>query len=181
MLEWVTSLEGVIQRSLQFQLSHLRNRVFELSANRVFASAEGRLGSFRQHLDELAFGLDRQLRNRLAQLRERCHFLVADLSRFDLLRIVRLKCEHVTKQIDRVQVLVQLVLQSMSGRLRILDSSLQALSPQAMLSRGYAICRDAKGNVVRNAGALKVGDTFNVRLWRGRLDGWVEKVDESGE
>ena len=50
---------------------------------------------------------------------------------------------------------------------------MNALSPLATLERGYSICYDGSGAVVRDAGAVDVGDPLRVRLHRGTLEGAV--------
>jgi len=42
-------------------------------------------------------------------------------------------------------------------------------SPLRVLQRGYAICTDAAGNVVRAAEQVSIGAEVNVQLARGRL------------
>lgn len=179
MLEKVGVLENRLQQSFQFRLSQLRNRVLTLSADRVFGSVEGRLGYFRQRLDELSFRLDNRLRGCIVELKGRERLLAADFGRFDLRQIVRLKRETLSSQFSQLQAGARLFLQSARGKVRALDNSLQALSPLAVLDRGYAICRDIHGNIVKDAAALSPGDPFSVRLASGMIDGRVEEVHES--
>jgi exodeoxyribonuclease VII large subunit len=61
-------------------------------------------------------------------------------------------------------------LQALAGRL-------DALSPLAVLSRGYAIARQESGRVVREAAQVAVGDPLEIMLHRGRLLCRVEEVD----
>jgi exodeoxyribonuclease VII large subunit len=56
-------------------------------------------------------------------------------------------------------------------------ASLDALSPLGVLSRGYAIAQDAKGRLLRDAQAVKIGDEVKVRLEHGRLGTRVEDVE----
>jgi exodeoxyribonuclease VII large subunit len=60
--------------------------------------------------------------------------------------------------------------------LRELEASLRALSPLAVLGRGYALVRDEAGRVVRRAAALRPGQAFAVRLQEGSLRAQVEEV-----
>jgi exodeoxyribonuclease VII large subunit len=46
---------------------------------------------------------------------------------------------------------------------------LEERSPLRVLERGYAIATDAAGNVLRASDQVNLGDTVNVRLYRGRL------------
>jgi exodeoxyribonuclease VII large subunit len=57
------------------------------------------------------------------------------------------------------------------GRLRATAARLEALSPLAVLGRGYAVCWNAdRTAVIRDAAAVAEGDRVRVRLARGELD-----------
>jgi exodeoxyribonuclease VII large subunit len=58
------------------------------------------------------------------------------------------------------------------------QSSLQALSPTAILARGYALVFDAEGRLLKDAAQLKVGDQVTTRLGRGRFAAEVGEVTE---
>jgi exodeoxyribonuclease VII large subunit len=104
--------------------------------------------------------LENRLRGRLGELKGRERLLAADLGRFDLRQMMRLKRETVGSQFSRLQAGARLFLQSARGQVQALDNSLQALSPLAVLDRGYAICRDVRGNIVKDATILQPGDSF---------------------
>lgn len=55
-------------------------------------------------------------------------------------------------------------------------ASLDALSPLAVLGRGYAIAQDANGKLIRDSNSLSPGDELNVRLTRGRVKTKVEET-----
>jgi exodeoxyribonuclease VII large subunit len=60
-------------------------------------------------------------------------------------------------------------LQGHRQHLTQLTDRLQALSPLAILGRGYSIVRDAAGRVVRDARAVAPGDALQVRPQHGQL------------
>jgi exodeoxyribonuclease VII large subunit len=60
-------------------------------------------------------------------------------------------------------------------------ASLDALSPLAVLGRGYAIARSAEGVAVRDAAEVTVGDTVNVRVHRGTFTARVLSTSPSPE
>jgi exodeoxyribonuclease VII large subunit len=74
---------------------------------------------------------------------------------------------------------METVLQEARERLGLAAASLDALSPLAVLQRGYAIAQDASGKPVRDAASVNVGDEVRVRLSKGRLNTRVEAVEES--
>jgi exodeoxyribonuclease VII large subunit len=57
-----------------------------------------------------------------------------------------------------------------------LAAQLELLNPQRTLERGYAIVRDASGNVLRAPGQIKVHDTLSVRLAEGSAEVGVASV-----
>lgn len=63
-----------------------------------------------------------------------------------------------------------------------LAGRLEALSPLAVLARGYAIARTEDGRVVKEAAGLQAGDRLDVLLYRGSVRCQVEEIHpEAGE
>jgi exodeoxyribonuclease VII large subunit len=60
-------------------------------------------------------------------------------------------------------------LERMEDRLRLGAGKLHALSPLAVLSRGYAVVRDSNGKVVKRAADVAVGESVNVTLNEGEM------------
>ena len=56
-------------------------------------------------------------------------------------------------------------------------NKLDAVSPLAVLGRGYAIVVDADRKLVSDASQLNPGDELELRLKRGRLRAMVREVD----
>ncbi|HEY3366303.1 MAG TPA: exodeoxyribonuclease VII large subunit [Symbiobacteriaceae bacterium] len=67
-------------------------------------------------------------------------------------------------------------------KLKGLAGRLDALSPLAVLSRGYAIARGPDGRVIKEAAVVEIGDAISVMLARGELACRVEsKTEVSGD
>jgi exodeoxyribonuclease VII large subunit len=64
-------------------------------------------------------------------------------------------------------------------RLGLAAASLDALSPLAVLERGYAIAQLEDGKLLRDARLVAVGDSIKVRLAEGKLGARVESVEEN--
>jgi exodeoxyribonuclease VII large subunit len=60
------------------------------------------------------------------------------------------------------------------------NARLQALSPVAILNRGYALVFDANNQLVKDAEQLKTGEAISARLARGRVRARVTAT-EPGE
>ncbi len=57
----------------------------------------------------------------------------------------------------------------LQGIARLFQTLQESRSPQAVLSKGYAIVRDASGRIVRRAGQVACGDVLAVRLAEGEI------------
>ena len=57
--------------------------------------------------------------------------------------------------------------------LNVQMAKLNALSPLAVLTRGYSITQTANGRILRDATTVKPGDKLKIRLERGKLDAEV--------
>ena len=65
-------------------------------------------------------------------------------------------------------------------RLSVTLATLDALSPLAVIGRGYAlVSKVAHDIVVRSTSAVRIGDSVRVRLADGRLRCRIEEVEES--
>jgi exodeoxyribonuclease VII large subunit len=62
--------------------------------------------------------------------------------------------------------------------LNVKMATLDALSPLAVLTRGYSITQTEDGKVLRDAAAVKPGDKLNIRLERGKLNAEVLPNDQ---
>ncbi len=60
-------------------------------------------------------------------------------------------------------------------RVERIETSLQALSPMAILERGYALVFDASGKLLKDARKVKAGDEISAKLAKGMVRARVEK------
>ena len=60
-------------------------------------------------------------------------------------------------------------------KLQSMSSNLKAVSPLAVLDRGYAIVMNDKGKVIKSSKEVKIGDIINTRLAQGELISNVSK------
>ena len=85
------------------------------------------------------------------------------------------RCDQMAARLDGVGARL---LRPSEATLARLAASLEALSPLSVLSRGYAIARDAAGHVVKNARELARGDAVRVLVGAGSFDATVTKINE---
>jgi exodeoxyribonuclease VII large subunit len=76
------------------------------------------------------------------------------------------------------------IVSSRKGVLGTVAARLNALSPLATLSRGYAVARDQRGRALTSARQFYTGLEFSVQLHDGRISATTEEVvvdENSGE
>lgn len=138
-----------------------------------------RLSDHGQRLDELEQRLRLAWRAQLRHDTARLNALSAQLHRHDpsrRLQQLQMQREHFGLRLVQA---MQAALERRRQRLANLGRALDAVSPLATLSRGYAIVkRLPDGTIVRAAQAVKVGDRIETRLAQGRL---ISTVDEKYE
>ena len=156
---------------------------------RLRRAVERRFGELAQRLDRAALRLVhprerlRRERDTLARLGERLrHATARRLETADLrttraglrLRAAAPRPQALAARVDmlgeRLARAATRLLEARSQRLEALAAHLQHLAPQAVLARGYAIARDERGRVLRNAASVPEGSAVSVQLADGRLD-----------
>jgi exodeoxyribonuclease VII large subunit len=64
-------------------------------------------------------------------------------------------------------------------RLERMGRALGALSPLAILERGYALVFDSSGQLIKDAAQVKAGEEIAARVARGEIRAVVKKAVES--
>ena len=177
LLTQLDHFENRLHQVLQLLFSKRRNRVFELSAKRVFTSAQSRIQSYQQWMDELTFRLQISSKEALGTWQNHWNLTIDRLLRCDLQHIIDLKRDTLKFWGERATTRIHFVLQETKGRLSTQTSAMRTLSPQSVLNRGYAICRDSDGGILREAQRIQIGDPFSVTLSQGRIQGRTECIE----
>ncbi len=130
-----------------------------------------------RHLDQLELRLATQMKSRLSLLESRLTGLQNRLRPPQ--DIIRLQQQKLSQQTRQLQHAMQRLLTEKSGAFAALAGRLQALSPLAVLGRGYAIVKnDANDQVVTSVTEVEIGDTLKVMLAAGCLKVSVQDKSE---
>ncbi len=175
----ILRLEQGMSKRMQYLLLEARHRLQELAAHRGFQRLEEMLRQYRQQLDELTGRLAVALRTRLELVRRRFSIAQTRIAAFDFrARIAGLRLRLEQRSGD-LRVRLERFLAAKRQRLERLMLQLDERSPLRVLERGYAICYDAAGNVVRATEQVAIGDEVALQLARGRLAAEVKKKEGS--
>ena len=130
-------------------------------------------------LDQMSRQMNRFMRFRIVDLRSR----VQEQALSHAFDEVKSRLRNARRRYDAASAacsgLVEASLQEARERLGRAAVSLDALSPLAVLQRGYAIAQDASGKPVRDAASVVSGDEITVRLAKGKLNTRVDTVEEN--
>src|SRR6195256_1957718 len=167
--EQTSNLHQRLQKAMRYRLLIARQDLIERAQHGAFARMMDGINRRQQRLDEASFRLERAER----QLMERCHrrweIASAAVRHYD----ARQRLAAIRQRLDAQTVTLASAAHArlLAGR-SVLDrrtAALEALSPVAILNRGYALVFDAKGQLVKDAERLRPGDDVSARLARGSV------------
>nr|WP_289072857.1 exodeoxyribonuclease VII large subunit [uncultured Halomonas sp.] len=163
----LTQAEQRLQRAMQARLERDSQRLDTLRARLRHPGEQ--LARQRQYLTALQQRLHRAIQHTLAQQKAQTVQLTRRLASQDMKRLHRADSERVSSLQRRLANAMQRLLETRQARLHSAARELNAVSPLAVLGRGYAIAQDAQGQVVRRADDTQPGQRLTLRLGEGRL------------
>ena len=113
----------------------------------------------------------------ITQHRRRIGELDKDL-RQALLHLARQRQQRIDEAGIRLLHLVSTSTQRRAQRLEKIESQLRALSPLAVLQRGYSLTRLADGTIVQRTDQVRDGDTVVTRLAEGEIASTVTEINK---
>lgn len=163
----LSTLLGRLRLAAQRQITH-RLQQHEALAHRLQRMHPGtRLSQQAQRLYELEQRLAAATTRELATRRRAYDVLAARLGRSQPgLQVARLG-ERINSLEQQLRTALQASLSHAGQRLALVARALSAVSPLAVLDRGYAIATTAAGEAIRDASGLAVGDEVQLRFAQG--------------
>jgi exodeoxyribonuclease VII large subunit len=174
----IGALQDRLAAGLRLKLTTTRARVEGAAAHRVFAAERGRLHVKAQQVDEMARRAERALLGSLDRGRERHRRLRERAEAFRWDRQIASRRERLVHRSDRLRALLQGAMDQRRAGLAHLAGQMEALSPLAVLGRGYALVWDEEaGALLRNATDTVEGRPLRIRLHRGVIHATVESKE----
>ncbi|TDX29851.1 exodeoxyribonuclease VII large subunit [Modicisalibacter xianhensis] len=168
--ELTRRLQDVMQRLARCELARLDSEAQRLDHLRARLRHPGeRLDQHRLRLGQLEARLKRAMQQRLASARQQHQHLERCLYRFVPAQQVGDARNRLAQVSARLHAALPQRLQHERSRLNALARELNAVSPLAVLGRGYAILENGEGKVIKRAHDTQPGEKLNARLGEGRL------------
>ena len=169
-----------LEHGLRYRLLMARQELTERAQHGAFARMMDGIHRRQQKLDEQRFLLEKAERQLLERCHRRCENVFAAVRHYDARRRLANVRQQLEAQVANLTSAAHRRLLECRGALERQTATLEALSPVAILNRGYALVFDAKGQLLKDAARLKAGDEVSARLARGRVRARVTAT-ERGE
>jgi exodeoxyribonuclease VII large subunit len=180
--DFCSHIDRLAQRvtaTMSGRLHRAESRLRMLEARPGYAGFRGRVAMRGRHISELTRELGQGLRGRLVSHTRALQRLRTSLEQFDLRRRLGRIRTRLAEADGSLLAQTVRIRHKADGRLRGAAARLDALSPLAVLGRGYAVCWNAdRTAIIRDASAVAPGERVHVKLANGELGCEVrEKVD----
>jgi exodeoxyribonuclease VII large subunit len=176
----IAILAARVQRAGHFHLMRARQHYARLSAESVLIRVRDAVNRRDQRLDELRLRLDVSMQRPLRIRGRQIAFLIDRLRRQDITAHITTIHRRLQSADQRLHRATTRIINARQMRLNRASAGLEALSPLAVLSRGYALVYAADGKLLRSAAGTAAGQTIRARLAHGTLEAEVTetKIDE---
>ena len=173
--EQAESLRLRLARAIRYRLLMAKQTLTEAAQQGAFARIRDGINQRQQKLDDLTYRLEKSQRRLIEQNRRRWERASAAVRHYDARRVLAGMGKDLATQSANLGAAMRNTLLVHKSRLERIQLQLQALSPVAILERGYALVFDSSGNLVKDTAQVAVGDEINARLAQGTLTARVEK------
>jgi exodeoxyribonuclease VII large subunit len=173
--EQAEGLRQRLSRAMRYRILMGRQALTELSQHGAFGRMTDAINRRQQRLDDLKNRIDRAERQILEKQHRRLELAAAAVRHYDVRRMLGGIRKELDSRISGLAAVTRTVLLQRRGRIDQLTGQLEALSPLAILDRGYALVFDSSGALLKDAARVKVGDEISARLAKGSLTATVKK------
>jgi len=178
-LRRLTEQQGRLGQSARRLLQRLDNQLGHLSAR--LRDPRRELLEKAQRMDELELRLNKAIRDRLDQQKQKTDYLLQRMSAQSPRRTLKTAREQTQRLEERLTLATRHQLRQKDERLQHIAQTLHVVSPLATLGRGYAIVKDDNDRIVRKAGDLETGSQITARLGHGSVSARVTEINSSSE
>jgi exodeoxyribonuclease VII large subunit len=174
--EQVERLDGRLQKAMRYRLLMGRQQLTELAQHGAFGRMMDLIRRRQQKVDDLVYRMAHAERDLLERQRRRYDTLAAAVRHYDLRLVLAGVRRELDGKVSSMAASARNLLLQKKARLDRLTSQMEALSPVAILERGYALVFDASGKLVKDAESVNAGDDIRARVARGEIEATVKKT-----
>ena len=154
---------------INYKLLAARARLQELALSPVFTQFPQKIKDWRYETEDFSARINDALKEKLRRAENRFEGLKSRLSPLKLSSQLNDKKTRLAVLQARQMAAAQKLIDARDERLKIEMASLDALSPLAVLRRGYSITTGEKGEIISRVGQIKQNTRVQIRLSDGKL------------
>jgi exodeoxyribonuclease VII large subunit len=166
-----------LERAARYRLLMARQALIQLAQHGAFARMMDGINRRQQRHDDQRFRLEKVQRQIVERWRRRWETASAAVSHYDARRQLAAVKQRLEADVAGLAASARAHLRDRRAVLERRLASLEALSPVAILNRGYALVFDANGQLVKDAARLELGQEISARLARGRVRARVTGIE----
>jgi len=169
--EWKMNLIYLMQSRLSEKLQKI------LFTSQSLKSPLTMLKEQSQSLDNAEIRLGATMQKILVNAKQNFQLTANQINQSGALQKYEKYQDHLNAELQSLKHQIKSTLNKKQFFLENLTTNLKAVSPLAVLDRGYAIVMNEKGQAIKSSKNLKIGDTLNTRLASGSFTSNVSKKD----
>jgi exodeoxyribonuclease VII large subunit len=173
--EQAEGLRQRLSRAMRYRILMGRQALTELAQHGAFGRMTDAINRRQQKLDDLKNCIARAERQILEKQHRRLELAAAAVRHYDVRRMLGGIRKELDSRVAGLAAAARTHLLHRRARIDQLTCQLEALSPLAILDRGYALVFDSSGSLLKDAAQVKVGDEISARLAKGSLTATVKK------
>lgn len=174
--ERLNALAARLDRAARYAVMQASERFARIGAEPALAHIRDNINRRQQQVDELCFRMESIWRAQAQQHSQRLQALATAILRNDAaqrIHLMRERLGNLSSRLLRAQAALQ---QIRYTRLQSLQRQLAALSPFAVLNRGYALVYNESGALLKSASDTATGQFITTRLAAGTLTSRVTQT-----
>jgi len=177
----VDSLRGRLYQAVRRGIEQRRMNLERLAHSKAFTVAPNKIRDLQQRFDEGTLRMAQAMNRFATSIRHRERMLSMRLSTIDLPRFVNDRRDYLTQYYQGLISAMKARLHQDRARFGIAAGKIDALSPLGILQRGFSLCRDTEGRIIKNSAEVAQGDSVRVTLASGGLDCTVKNIITNDE
>jgi exodeoxyribonuclease VII large subunit len=177
----VAELDRRAERAFRYRILLAREALQGLLHSPALLNARDLSARRQQRLDDLCQRLAAAQRTCITRSAQRVHALQDRMVRRGLDRQLANVCTRYEALATRLSAAGHAKLTTARSRFRPLAAQLNALSPTAILQRGYALVYDASGKLLREVAEINIDDIVSTRLATGSFASRVTQTTPATE
>ncbi len=166
--------------ALERTISDARRRIREIEQRSVLASGQALLLPARGRLEDASQKLHSRILRVVEQRQGQLDRLALRLERHKPATLTARRAERLVAARRRLERTMSTLLQQHRQALRAAERELHAVSPQAVLARGYTCTMHERGGLIRSAADVSVGDRVRTLTADGGFDSTVRRPRAPG-